>query len=166
MDAAEFPVEDPVTPDLLLLTGNGGEVGETSGPTSKVPRLNGAQEEADLAVHGLSREEEEESSFRDTAVDSEEKPDNEKEEEEGVEESGAWTDGGEYYFPAYDFVEAPRLLTGSWDEYSRTPENYLKGCKWAPDGTCLVTNSADNTLRIYNLPPELYAEQWGDVAEM
>ncbi|KAF7236745.1 Telomerase Cajal body protein 1 [Varanus komodoensis] len=36
----------------------------------------------------------------------------------------------------------------------------------APDGTCLLTNSADNTLRIYNLPAELYTEEWGAVAEM
>uniref|UniRef100_G1RF80 Telomerase Cajal body protein 1 n=1 Tax=Nomascus leucogenys TaxID=61853 RepID=G1RF80_NOMLE len=28
----------------------------------------------------------------------------------------------------------------------------------APDGSCILTNSADNILRIYNLPPELYHE--------
>lgn len=28
----------------------------------------------------------------------------------------------------------------------------------APDGSCILTNSADNILRIYNLPPELYSE--------
>lgn len=28
----------------------------------------------------------------------------------------------------------------------------------APDGSCILTNSADNVLRIYNLPPELYSE--------
>ncbi|KAF6098166.1 WD repeat containing antisense to TP53 [Phyllostomus discolor] len=28
----------------------------------------------------------------------------------------------------------------------------------APDGSCILTNSADNILRIYNLPPELYNE--------
>uniref|UniRef100_A0A8C0H582 Telomerase Cajal body protein 1 n=1 Tax=Chelonoidis abingdonii TaxID=106734 RepID=A0A8C0H582_CHEAB len=36
----------------------------------------------------------------------------------------------------------------------------------APDGSCLLTNSADNTLRIYNLPPELFGQEWGAVAEM
>jgi telomerase Cajal body protein 1 len=35
-------------------------------------------------------------------------------------------------------------------------EQYLKGCKWAPDGTCIVTNNSDNALRIYNLPSFLY----------
>lgn len=43
----------------------------------------------------------------------------------------------------------------------------MKGCKWAPDGSCILTNSADNVLRIYNLPPELYSEsEQVDYAEM
>lgn len=43
----------------------------------------------------------------------------------------------------------------------------MKGCKWAPDGSCILTNSADNVLRIYNLPPELYSESdQVDYAEM
>ncbi|XP_042333057.1 telomerase Cajal body protein 1 isoform X2 [Sceloporus undulatus] len=78
----------------------------------------------------------------------------------------ALTEGGEYYFPMYDFSQPPKLLTGSWAEFSRMVENFLKGCKWAPDGTCLLTNSADNTLRIYNLPAELYTKEWGTIAEM
>lgn len=39
---------------------------------------------------------------------------------------------------------------------SSCSEQYLKGCKWAPDGTCIVTNNSDNALRIYNLPSFLY----------
>ncbi|XP_020822083.2 telomerase Cajal body protein 1 [Phascolarctos cinereus] len=65
----------------------------------------------------------------------------------------------EYYSWSYNFSHSPRLLNGSWSEFSLQPENFLKGCKWAPDGSCLLTNSADNTLRIYNLPPELYNEE-------
>lgn len=30
----------------------------------------------------------------------------------------------------------------------------------------MLTNSADNVLRIYNLPAELYAEEWGAIGEM
>ncbi|XP_077021979.1 telomerase Cajal body protein 1 [Tamandua tetradactyla] len=59
----------------------------------------------------------------------------------------------------YSFSQLPRFLTGSWSEFSTQPENFLKGCKWAPDGSCILTNSADNILRIYNLPPELYKEK-------
>lgn len=79
-------------PDLPPLTDNGGgEAGETSGPAAKVPKLNGTQgEEENPAAHGLPREEDESS-----LKDSEEKPDPVKE-EEAVQESGTWTDGGEY----------------------------------------------------------------------
>ncbi|XP_046945916.1 telomerase Cajal body protein 1 [Lynx rufus] len=59
---------------------------------------------------------------------------------------------------SYSFSQLPRFLSGSWSEFSTQPENFLKGCKWAPDGSCILTNSADNILRIYNLPPELYNE--------
>ena len=33
--------------------------------------------------------------------------------------------------------------------------NYLKGCLWAPDGSCLLTSSNDNVLRLFNTPAEL-----------
>ncbi|XP_076843471.1 telomerase Cajal body protein 1 [Brachyhypopomus gauderio] len=65
-----------------------------------------------------------------------------------------------------DFGLKPQLLTGSWAEYTHSPENYLKGCKWAPDGTCILSNSADNVLRVYNLPPELYSSSWDVLPEM
>ncbi|KAM8972619.1 telomerase Cajal body protein 1 [Pelodytes ibericus] len=72
----------------------------------------------------------------------------------------------EPYIPAYDFSHPPWPLTGSWQEYSALPENFLKGCKWAPDGSCLLTNSDDNILRIYNLPSELYTGSWEILEEM
>ncbi|XP_077117752.1 telomerase Cajal body protein 1 [Ranitomeya variabilis] len=66
----------------------------------------------------------------------------------------------------YEFSQPPWALTGAWAEYSAVPENFLKGCKWAPDGSCLLTNSDDNILRIYNLPPELYSAEWDLLPEM
>ncbi|XP_037333772.2 telomerase Cajal body protein 1 [Pungitius pungitius] len=65
-----------------------------------------------------------------------------------------------------DFTQNPQMLTGSWNEYSNLPENYLKGCKWAPDGSCILTNSADNVLRVYNIPPEVYSYNWDSLPEM
>uniref|UniRef100_A0A665VH61 Telomerase Cajal body protein 1 n=1 Tax=Echeneis naucrates TaxID=173247 RepID=A0A665VH61_ECHNA len=65
-----------------------------------------------------------------------------------------------------NFTQNPQMLTGSWAEYSSLPENYLKGCKWAPDGSCILTNSADNVLRVYNLPPEIYSYTWDLLPEM
>ncbi|XP_077598803.1 telomerase Cajal body protein 1 [Stigmatopora nigra] len=66
----------------------------------------------------------------------------------------------------FDFSQSPRFLTRSWSEYSNFPENYLKGCKWAPDGSCILSNSADNVLRVYNLPPEVYTYDWEGLQEM
>lgn len=31
-------------------------------------------------------------------------------------------------------------------------QNYFKGCKWSPDGSCLMTCSNDKVLRLFNLP--------------
>lgn len=76
---------------------------------------------------------------------------------EGVSEEPAPEDEGSTSWN-YSFSQQPRFLSGSWSEFSTQPENFLKGCKWAPDGSCILTNSADNILRIYNLPPELYSE--------
>ncbi|XP_072006038.1 telomerase Cajal body protein 1 [Engystomops pustulosus] len=73
----------------------------------------------------------------------------------------------ETYSPAeYSFSGQPWALTGAWAEYCNLPENFLKGCKWAPDGSCILTNSDDNVLRIYNLPPELYSAEWDLLQEM
>ncbi|CAH2272664.1 telomerase Cajal body 1 [Pelobates cultripes] len=72
----------------------------------------------------------------------------------------------QYVSASYDFSHQPWQLTGAWKEYSALPENFLKGCKWAPDGSCLMTNSEDNILRIYNLPPELYMGNWDILEEM
>lgn len=76
---------------------------------------------------------------------------------EGVCEELSPEDEG-YTIWNYSFSQVPRFLSGSWSEFITQPENFLKGCKWAPDGSCILTNSADNILRIYNLPAELYNE--------
>lgn len=34
-------------------------------------------------------------------------------------------------------------------------ENYFRSVEWSPDGTCLITNSADNSIRTFIVPPEL-----------
>uniref|UniRef100_A0A8C2E904 Telomerase Cajal body protein 1 n=1 Tax=Cyprinus carpio TaxID=7962 RepID=A0A8C2E904_CYPCA len=75
-------------------------------------------------------------------------------------------DSEEQRYQSLDFSQNPQMLTGSWAEYTHTAENYLRGCKWAPDGSCIVSNSADNVLRVYNLPPELYSSHWDMLSEM
>ncbi|KAF7590633.1 hypothetical protein BBP40_002581 [Aspergillus hancockii] len=42
----------------------------------------------------------------------------------------------------------------------RTPDlNYVKGVEWTPDGTTLLTDSADHHIRTYILPPDLLEER-------
>lgn len=37
-------------------------------------------------------------------------------------------------------------------------DNYFRSVDWSPDGTCLITNSADNSIRTFIVPPELLDE--------
>ncbi|XP_069570277.1 telomerase Cajal body protein 1 [Brachyistius frenatus] len=96
----------------------------------------------------------------DAALEGETKP---EEEHNGNRSADSPSDGQHL---GLDFTQNPQMLTGSWTEYSNLPENYLKGCKWAPDGSCILTNSADNVLRVYNLPPEIYSYNWDLLPEM
>ncbi|CAG8512173.1 15438_t:CDS:10 [Dentiscutata erythropus] len=34
--------------------------------------------------------------------------------------------------------------------------NFFKTAKWSPDGTCILTSSNDNTLRVFNLPLNIF----------
>jgi hypothetical protein len=45
------------------------------------------------------------------------------------------------------------MLSKASEDYKGT--NFLKGCKWSPDGTCIVTNSDDSILRIYDTTFEM-----------
>lgn len=39
--------------------------------------------------------------------------------------------------------------------HSDVSNNYFKSAEWSPDGTCIVTNSADNHIRTFVIPPTL-----------
>ncbi|XP_069655878.1 telomerase Cajal body protein 1 isoform X1 [Haliaeetus albicilla] len=55
--------------------------------------------------------------------------------------------------PPYELGRPPRPVWGAREEFAHRPHNFLRGCKWAPDGSCILTCSDDNTLRIFDLPP-------------
>ncbi|EYE96378.1 uncharacterized protein EURHEDRAFT_401465 [Aspergillus ruber CBS 135680] len=40
-----------------------------------------------------------------------------------------------------------------------SPSNYFKGAQWSPDGTTLMTDSADHHIRTFILPPDLLDER-------
>ncbi|CAL8109680.1 unnamed protein product [Orchesella dallaii] len=70
------------------------------------------------------------------------------------------------------------LISTSINEFKkkegrRKCPTYLKGCKWAPDGSCLLSNADDDSLRLFNIPssfssiqdwnsdiPTLESEEW------
>ncbi|XP_063967162.1 telomerase Cajal body protein 1-like [Lytechinus pictus] len=54
------------------------------------------------------------------------------------------------------FSQEPFLIAKMSSEFSKVKGNFLKGCKWSPDGLCILTNSEDQTLRLFNLPPQAY----------
>ncbi|XP_016141124.1 telomerase Cajal body protein 1 isoform X2 [Sinocyclocheilus grahami] len=91
---------------------------------------------------------------------------NEEDRANKPEKNNSEDSSAEQRYQSLDFSQNPQMLTGSWAEYTHTAENYLRGCKWAPDGSCIVSNSADNILRVYNLPPELYSSHWDMLSEM
>jgi WD40 repeat protein len=39
--------------------------------------------------------------------------------------------------------------------------NFTKGVKFSPDGTCLLTASEDNILRVFEVPTEVYRQASG-----
>jgi WD40 repeat protein len=62
------------------------------------------------------------------------------------------------YFCNWD--KSPKLINESMNEFNnKLNNNYIKGCKWSADGSCLLTNSEDHCLRLFNLPQNLCNNQ-------
>lgn len=67
----------------------------------------------------------------------------------------------EYEWPKIRF-NVPPYRTYHFHNQFRTgpnPNNFLKGVKWSPDGSCFLTSSEDNTLRLFYLPDDGSADQ-------
>lgn len=63
----------------------------------------------------------------------------------------------EVYYPEYSQNETWTLICTAKKEFENSvKEGFMKGCKWSPDGTCLLTCSDDDTLRFFDLPADLY----------
>lgn len=59
-----------------------------------------------------------------------------------------------YQWPVFRFDRAPRRLYHFRQQFraGESPSgNFLKGVKWSPDGSCFLTSSDDNTLRLFCL---------------
>lgn len=52
----------------------------------------------------------------------------------------------------YHLALHPQLIRTIATDFSNSQKsNYLRGCKWSPDGSCLLTCSQDNCLRVFEL---------------
>ncbi|XP_059164199.1 telomerase Cajal body protein 1-like [Physella acuta] len=81
-------------------------------------------------------------------------------------------DSSEIYTSTNDFRynlsvdSVPMFVAGAFSEFTDScDENFLRGCKWSPDGNLLVTNSNDNCLRIFQPLPVQYLDN-GSSAEL
>ncbi|EPB88795.1 hypothetical protein HMPREF1544_04435 [Mucor circinelloides 1006PhL] len=43
-------------------------------------------------------------------------------------------------------------------EQQSTGNNFFRNAKWSPDGSCLLTNNADDVLRLFQLPENVYQD--------
>ncbi|KAH7641489.1 Telomerase Cajal body protein 1 [Dermatophagoides farinae] len=53
------------------------------------------------------------------------------------------------------FDTTPILVNKAEKNFTKSGRSFgncLRGCKWAPDGSCICTNSDDHRIRIFNLP--------------
>ncbi|SAL95021.1 hypothetical protein [Absidia glauca] len=50
------------------------------------------------------------------------------------------------------------LNASSQHSTTRTTDtnNFFKSCQWSPDGTCLLTNSEDRIIRVFDIPSSIY----------
>lgn len=79
--------------------------------------------------------------------------------EGGLDDSSG--DQGHWQWPILRFDIQPRRVCHLFRQFRR-PEaaaatannNFLKGVKWSPDGSCFLTSSDDNTLRLFSQPQE------------
>jgi len=55
-----------------------------------------------------------------------------------------------------NWITSPNLFCKAEKIFTKTNNNYLRGCLWSPDGTCILSNSNDNVLRVFELPTLAY----------
>lgn len=71
-----------------------------------------------------------------------------------------------YSWPVIRFDVPPNRTYHFCHQFRNTPNpnNFLKSLKWSPDGSCFLTSSDDNTLRLFMLPPDNGSEQLSNSA--
>ncbi|CAH1116130.1 unnamed protein product [Phaedon cochleariae] len=77
-------------------------------------------------------------------------------ESEGVLESSYVPYDSPFQYAEYNFEHtALELARSQWPNYD--DQHYLRGCKWSPDGTCLLTVVRGAGMHVMELPSDLYS---------
>ncbi|CAH1098569.1 unnamed protein product [Psylliodes chrysocephalus] len=67
-----------------------------------------------------------------------------------------YTNTSTFQYAEYNFENsALELARAQWPNYD--DQHYLKGCKWSPDGTCLLTVVRGAGMHVMELPSDLYS---------
>jgi len=70
-------------------------------------------------------------------------------------ESEAYIEAPQLTYANYNFENtALELARAQWPNYA--DQHYLKGCKWSPDGTCLLSVIRGGGMNVFELPSDLY----------
>ncbi|KAH6557638.1 hypothetical protein KP509_1Z102500 [Ceratopteris richardii] len=87
-----------------------------------------------------------------------------EEQAEGIYQEGMQEEGDlyQYYYswPVLNFEEVPERLYHFHHQFkahlkkSVSKNNFLKGAKWSPDGSCFLTSSEDCYFRVFDLPSD------------
>lgn len=65
-------------------------------------------------------------------------------------------EGSYVQYAHYNFESTSvELARAQWPNYD--DQHYLRGCKWSPDGTCLLTVVRGAGMHIMELPSDLYS---------
>lgn len=63
-------------------------------------------------------------------------------------------------------LRAPRCAGAAFSDFDALPNNVPKGCRWSPDGLCLLTaGEEDRTLHLFELPEALLAPRGDSASE-
>uniref|UniRef100_A0A3Q3ETZ9 Telomerase Cajal body protein 1 n=1 Tax=Labrus bergylta TaxID=56723 RepID=A0A3Q3ETZ9_9LABR len=169
---AEADTEPPhlTEKDILETSDEGGEE-----LPAKRPKMNIEEQELDQVANPLKMDGETpaESQQEDTAPPAAQGMGEPQCEEEGQKEvliSGRGGGGGEESHPNGDGGHDASLDEAETqreeEQNGNSPADSPSERQQAPDGSCILTNSADNVLRVYNLPPEIYSYNWDLLPEM
>lgn len=69
--------------------------------------------------------------------------------------SYAVTESSYVQYPIYNF-EGKTIELGRSQWPNLDDQHYLRGCKWSPDGTCLLTVVRGGGMNVMELPTDLY----------